>query len=236
MQKTLRDLTSGTKVTWVKEDLEELILKQDLSYVEIGRRYGVSGAAVKKAAKRLGIDVPKRREINPNENFSHFVSLRCDSKIYKCDEKTFRDIIETSNTWLDISKKLGYKDSLTNRMKSQIESRCKQLGANLVIKDSKPLVNYTKGDLFRTRKNWQSARSAIRKIAQTTYVEECGELKCAVCGYDKHVEIAHIHPVSGFDETVTVKEINRIDNLIALCPNHHWEYDHGLLTLDNYRA
>lgn len=59
------------KVNWVneKERLEELI-KQKNTYEEIGRKYGVTGAAIKKAAKRLGITIEYRREINPNEHFN----------------------------------------------------------------------------------------------------------------------------------------------------------------------
>ena len=59
------------KVNWIneKERLEELI-KQKNTYEEIGRKYGVTGAAVKKAAKRLGITIEYRREINPNEHFN----------------------------------------------------------------------------------------------------------------------------------------------------------------------
>ena len=56
---------------WIneKDELERLINEERLSYEEIGRRYDVSGAAIKKAAQRLGISLPKRREINPNETF-----------------------------------------------------------------------------------------------------------------------------------------------------------------------
>ena len=54
-----------------KNELERLINVEHVSYEEIGRRYNVSGSAIKKAAKRLGIDIPERRKINPNENFSH---------------------------------------------------------------------------------------------------------------------------------------------------------------------
>jgi hypothetical protein len=25
--------------------------------------------------------------------------------------------------------------------------------------------------------------------------------------------------------------VNSLDNLVGLCPNHHWEFDHGLLQL-----
>ena len=59
------------KVDWnnKKEVLEKLI-KEGVSYEHIGRQYGVTGAAVKKAAKKLGIKLEYRREINPNEHFN----------------------------------------------------------------------------------------------------------------------------------------------------------------------
>lgn len=52
-----------------KEQLEQWILVDKLSYEEIGRRYGCSGSNIKKVSKNLGIDLPKRREINPCETF-----------------------------------------------------------------------------------------------------------------------------------------------------------------------
>lgn len=39
-----------------KEELENLILVQNLSYEAIGRLYGVTGNAIKKAASRLEIN------------------------------------------------------------------------------------------------------------------------------------------------------------------------------------
>ena len=53
-----------------KDELERLINVEHVSYEEIGRRYDVSGAAVKKAAERLGIFLPKRRKVNPKETFN----------------------------------------------------------------------------------------------------------------------------------------------------------------------
>jgi hypothetical protein len=53
-----------------KEELENLILNQNLSYEAIGRLYGVTGNAIKKAATRLGIKLPSRRKINPCETFN----------------------------------------------------------------------------------------------------------------------------------------------------------------------
>ena len=49
--------------------------------------------------------------------------------------------------------------------------------------------------------------------------------QCICCNYDKHYEVAHIKAVSDFNDDTLISEINDIDNLIALCPNHHWEYD-----------
>ena len=59
------------KVNWIdeKETLERLI-GEGVSYERIGRQYGVTGAAVKKAAKKLGIELDQKREINPNEHFN----------------------------------------------------------------------------------------------------------------------------------------------------------------------
>lgn len=57
-------------VDWKKEELECLINENDLSYQEIGRRYGVTGNAVKKAAKKLGVILPQRRSVNPKETFN----------------------------------------------------------------------------------------------------------------------------------------------------------------------
>ena len=52
-----------------------------------------------------------------------------------------------------------------------------------------------------------------------------------VCGYSIHYEVRHIRAVKSFPDTATMAEVHNINNLIALCPNHHWEFDNGLLVL-----
>lgn len=44
-----------------KEELENLIINQKLSYREIGRIYGVSDTYIKKVANKLGIILDKRK-------------------------------------------------------------------------------------------------------------------------------------------------------------------------------
>lgn len=53
-----------------KETLEKLINIENVSYEEIGKKYNCSGANIKKQAKKLGINIPKRRKINPKETFN----------------------------------------------------------------------------------------------------------------------------------------------------------------------
>lgn len=63
-------------------------------------------------------------------------------------------------------------------------------------------------------------RSRARKIAKDNNMN-C----CEVCGYSKHVEIAHIKSISSFDSNTLISVINDLSNLKALCPNCHWEFD-----------
>lgn len=54
---------------------------------------------------------------------------------------------------------------------------------------------------------------------------------CANCGYDKHVELAHIKAITSFPKTAKIGDVNDLSNVIQLCRNCHWELDHGLLNL-----
>lgn len=93
------------------------------------------------------------------------------------------------------------------------------------------LDDRTKGDLFARNANWQSARSSLRRHAYKTYFRGNGQKRCALCHYSLHVDIAHVRPVRQFPDDALISEINNIANLMALCPNHHWEFDNGLLDL-----
>lgn len=59
------------------------------------------------------------------------------------------------------------------------------------------------------------------------------EKKCKICNFDIAVEVAHIKPISKFKETALMEEVNSMNNLIYLCPNHHTMFDMGLIKLPN---
>lgn len=118
-------------------------------------------------------------------------------------------------------KKRQYCNSCLEAVK--IETLTKHKNNKLVEYMSK-----TKGEIKKTLKN---PSSALRNQARRIYANSDKPKACHVCGYDKHTEIAHIKGIAEFNDDDKISEINSIDNLIALCPNHHWEFDNKLLDL-----
>ena len=77
----------------------------------------------------------------------------------------------------------------------------------------------------------QSSKNVYIRQAARKEFKDLLKKPCHHCGYDKHVELCHIKPISAFNENNTLEEVNSVENLIQLCPNCHWELDKGLITL-----
>lgn len=73
-----------------------------------------------------------------------------------------------------------------------------------------------------TSNRYCGIRNIARRIMQASTVERV----CQACGYKKHVEVCHIKSISSFPLDTLITEINDISNLMYLCPNCHWEFDH----------
>lgn len=75
-------------------------------------------------------------------------------------------------------------------------------------------------------KSWwySEVRTDARK--QSNFTE------CSVCDYTLHIETCHVKAISSYPPEATIEEINVVTNLIGLCPNHHWEFDNGYLTIE----
>lgn len=151
------------------------------------------------------------------------------SYIDKISDDDFKQIVFNSKDLISSAKAFGYS-KINRNIKENILNRCKSLGIEQKINSKKLVKNYTKKELFNNYKNWQSARSNIRKDAERTFRQSNKKLECYLCGYNSHIEIAHIKAVSKFSDDTLISEINDVHNLIALCPNHHWEFDHNKLT------
>lgn len=106
-------------------------------------------------------------------------------------------------------------------------------GRRVVCADCNPnLIDWSQrtiADIHRVAKYQVS--SHIRERARRTYSKSGLPYTCRNCGYDKHVEICHIKAIKDYPVDTLVSAVNDISNLVALCPNCHWELDHGLLKL-----
>jgi hypothetical protein len=136
-----------------------------------------------------------------------------------------------------------YNNKKRNAGKESIKKHCPICG-KVINKKSKACIKHTsiifwslqngilditKGQLKERRGAYQSWRSTISNIARNIYRNSDLPKECCVCGYDNNFDVCHIKAVSDFADDATIGEINNLSNLIALCPNHHWEYDNGLL-------
>ncbi len=158
----------------------------------------------------------------------HVVSAHTDLNYKKWDSKRKKDLIIIC---LNCGKEVKTKD--IKRKRKFCCKLCfltfynnKKTKKEIIVKKEIILLSKSsKKEVFDRNKNWQSARSSIRRNAQKIFETSGKEKKCSVCGYKNHVEICHIKSVSSFNDDSLIEEINHIDNLIALCPNHHWEFD-----------
>lgn len=106
-------------------------------------------------------------------------------------------------------------------------THCKQC-----YKSATEISDMTLGEAIYLIHHCSSAYSLVRTRARAV-AKKLGIIdKCFNCGYNKHVEIAHKKKISSFSLETMISVINEESNLIALCRNCHWEFDHGLLILE----
>jgi hypothetical protein len=133
------------------------------------------------------------------------------------------------------NKKVLYKEktcSSCNTLFKVERTPCGEFSKNKYCGSCKnDLPTRTKGEVFNKHSSWTYARSTIGSHARNTYTKSGKGLFCFICGYNLHVDICHIKSVSEFSDDSQIREINSMDNLVALCKNHHWEFDNGLLDL-----
>jgi hypothetical protein len=106
---------------------------------------------------------------------------------------------------------------------------------NMFCKNCKGLGRHLKGGMLLSEKTIEETMyrsdankyGVIRCHARTVVKDRIQA--CVNCKYDTHIEVCHIKEIKDFPKTTLVKEVNSPNNLIILCPNCHWELDHGLL-------
>lgn len=109
---------------------------------------------------------------------------------------------------------------------------CKICGKKIPIRRKRcdDCLSVYSGNLINKKKSEISIRH-IRTNAVNIFRKKYPNIECLFCGYNKFTEICHKKPISYFSNNSLVKEINDINNLMQLCPNCHWEFDHKKIKL-----
>lgn len=90
--------------------------------------------------------------------------------------------------------------------------------------------NKTLGECIKKSGDYNSKKRGIGEHARGVYKKSNKPKKCLICDYSYHYDICHITPIKDFPNESSMDKVNNIDNLVALCKNHHWEFDSGLIT------
>lgn len=112
--------------------------------------------------------------------------------------------------------------------------RAKAKLCNRCAKDSRSIKNKTLGSYTDGNKYLTSKVTSIRADAKRTLLESGREKVCSYCHnheFDEILEVHHIKGILQFSPSSTVEEINSLDNLVWLCPNHHIMLEKGLIRL-----
>lgn len=131
-------------------------------------------------------------------------------------------------------KELEYK-KLKDQRGYYLKRFCTSCGGieKAIQRGLQPIAESTLQNLCIRYKNRIAARTRITVHSRKVYIESDKPKCCLVCGYSRIIDVAHINPVSGFSDETLVGYINRLDNLVALCPTHHREFDMGLFEIQD---
>jgi len=156
---------------------------------------------------------------NPN------ICQHCKNIIHVIDKQKIREVRKKqycnkscANTYnnLQREKKVSEKKKITN---------------NIIRFDY--LIGHTIESLIQSRNgNWKVARAQIQTHARQIYLTSNKCKECVTCNYSRHIEVCHIKAVKDFSkQSNIIEDVNNINNLTALCPTHHWEFDNGFLKI-----
>lgn len=91
--------------------------------------------------------------------------------------------------------------------------------------------DYNKMKLAELEHHKKKIKKVIRDNAQSLWEKKAKQTPCQRCGYQLMVHVCHIKAVSTFPLDSTPEQINDRANICFLCPNCHYELDHGYLEI-----
>lgn len=174
-----------------------------------------------------------------NKNAIYTSCLFCNKEI----RKTPREVKKSRNLFCSRSCSAKYYNQFTKRKyfceecKVFIEGKKKL--CPICKNKKKQIDNLTMMEFLTLREaidkpyQKQYKFNEVRKLAKQ-YVNKFNIKKeCCICGYIKFVDLCHVKSISSFDLSTKLSEINCLENLTYLCPNHHKELDKNKLDLNS---
>ena len=157
-------------------------------------------------------------------------------KCIKCQTETSNPRFCSRSCATSWNNKATPKRILTNKyckICKKLLVRTSHCDRNVVCRECNPqIVDWSKITYGKMKcKQTYQRNSRIRSLARQLYRRSNKPKQCAVCHYDKHYEVCHNPPISSYSTDTPVSVINDLNHLVALCRNHHWEYDNGYLKL-----
>lgn len=126
------------------------------------------------------------------------------------------------------------KCELCNESRDWRNKRCSKCRDN--IKNKMKNMTFGEFKIIYKKQNQQTAwaTSRIRDFCRAWNKDLVGK-PCQNCSYILHTELCHIKAIPKHSDGETLQQINSQDNLLVLCKNCHWEFDHSILTLEEIR-
>ena len=159
----------------------------------------------------------------------------------RAEGRTYTDIqsiLNCSKSTISYHCSNGQKEKLRKRTNKYRGSKC--VCGQSKIKTSKlceTCLFQNKRDLVlsKTLKDYTDIKTkrypSVHRFARKIMRENNIPSECVVCGFSHYVEVCHLKPISEFDKSSKIGEINDISNLVYMCPNHHKMYDLKLLDI-----
>lgn len=204
---------------------KDLTIVEDDNHPELPDIYGIGGNLVYTETVKGGNVLHKchNEECSVETSNPKFCSQKCAAKTnnikfpkrkpeHKC--KRCSKNVSAKKYYCSDECKIKYKEE--NSKKYEVELK---------------ILKKTLGEVKKTSSEHQNKFVSVRTSARLVYKRAKLPQSCYICGYDKHIRICHRKAISDYDDSVLIGEINHIDNLVALCPNHHWEFDNKLLNI-----
>lgn len=194
-------------MNYTKEQLEDLILVQKLSYEEIGRENLVTGAYIKKYAKKLGVILPIRSKFP--EGWTPHNLGKAKPKVKK--EKIIK------------SKEITIK----REFRVVEEYLCRSCGKKLLDKRQRSFCNQKCQGEFKKNEKYLFYKDKVAKNEDLStfkslsvfkkYILEEQDNKCAVCNNPNEWNNKHL--VLVLDHIDGDANNNKRTNLRCVCPN-----------------